>query len=108
MNEPRRAADRVVVSYPAALSDWGREQVEGERYVNYLRRTVGEVFVGKEWEEFADVGCCGDTLDVPLRIEAVDGGDEMGPETAVEFVERDARMRGGWLVQSAAGPEEEG
>ncbi|WP_101294983.1 hypothetical protein [Halegenticoccus soli] len=107
MSEAQTPADRVVVSYPAELSDWGRDQLESDRYVNYLRKTVGGVFVGKEWEEFADVGCCGDTLDVPLRVEAVEGGDAMGPETEIEFAERDAEMRGGWLVQSAAGPEPE-
>lgn len=99
-------ATRVVISYPTALSDWGRDQVTSSRYVGYLRKTVSDVFVGKEWEEFADVGCCGNTLDVPLRIEAVEGGDEMGDETEIEFTERDAPMDGGWRVQSAAGPDE--
>lgn len=100
-----KAATRVVISYPTALSDWGRDQVTSGRYVGYLRKTVGDAFVGKEWEEFADVGCCGNTLDIPLRIEAVEGGDEMGPETEIEFTERDAPMDGGWRVQSAAGPD---
>jgi hypothetical protein len=99
-------ATRVTISYPRQLSRWGREQVESPRYVNYLRKTIGEAPVGKEWEEFADVGCCGDTLDIPLRIEAVEGGTAVGPETEIEFAERDAEMRGGWRVQSAAGGDE--
>ncbi|SDM97411.1 hypothetical protein SAMN04487949_3034 [Halogranum gelatinilyticum] len=99
-------ATRVVVSHPTALSDWGRDQLTSDRYVNYLRKTLGRVHAGDEFEEFLDVGCCGDSLDVPLRVEAVDGGREVGMETTVEFVERDVPMDGGWRVQSAAGPED--
>lgn len=98
-------ATRVVVSHPTALSRWGRNQLTSDCYVSYLRKTLGTVHVGREFEE-SDVGCCGDSLDVPLRIEAVDGGSEVGMETTVEFVERDAPMAGGWRVQSAAGPED--
>lgn len=104
MTETR--ATRVVISHPTRLSDWGRDQLTSERYVNYLRKTLGTVHVGREFEEFVDVGCCGDSLDIPLRIEAVDGGSDVGPETVVEFVERDVPMDGGWRVQSAAGPDD--
>ncbi|SEP21538.1 hypothetical protein SAMN04487948_12220 [Halogranum amylolyticum] len=106
MSTDTSTATRVVLSYPAELSRWGRDQVTSGRYVNYLRKTVGDVSVGAEFEEFADVGCCGNTLDVPFRVEAVDGGDEMGPDTEIEFVERDGELKGGWRVQSAAGPDE--
>lgn len=99
------AAERVVLSYPAALSDWGRDQVESDRYRGYFRRTLGAVAVGEIREEFVDVGCCGDSLDVPFRIERVDGGGRVGPATDIEFVERDASLEGGWLVQSAAAPD---
>lgn len=99
-------ATRVVISYPDELSDWGRQQVEADRYRAYLKKTMGEVAVGDEFEEFADVGCCGDSLDIPFRVEAVEGGDEVGPETDLEYVERDGEMAGGWMVQSAAAPEE--
>ena len=95
-------ATRVVVSYPEELSDWGRDQVESDRYRNYLRRVLGDVEVGYEFEEFADVGCCGDTLDIPFRVESVDGPATVGPETTIEFTTRDAEMEGGWLVQSRA------
>ena len=99
-------AARVVVSHPDELSAWGRGQLDTERFRGYLRRTVEDLAVGREWEEFLDVGCCGDTLDVPLRIEAVEGPARMGPGTEIAFVEREASMAGGWLVQSAAGPDD--
>lgn len=97
-------ATRVVLSYPDELSQWGRDQVESPRYRNYLRKVIDEPQVGDEFEEFADVGCCGDSLDIRFRIEAVEGGDEMGAETTVEFTTREADHEGGWRVQSAAGP----
>jgi hypothetical protein len=99
-------ATRIVISHPASLSDWGRDQLTAPRFVTYLRRVVDDVAVGDEWEEFVDVGCCGDAMDVPLRIEAIDGPPRVGESTAIEFAERDAEMRGGWAVQSAAGPDE--
>jgi hypothetical protein len=101
-------ATRVVVSHPAALSTWGRDQLTASRFVGYLRRTMGTVAVGDEFEEFLDVGCCGDSLDVTLRVEAVDGGARVGDATRIEFAEREADLEGGWLVQSAAGPSDYG
>lgn len=101
-------AARAVVSYPADLSGWGRKQLETRWFRAYLRKTLGRVAVGDTREEFLDVGCCGDSLDVPLRIEAIEGGDRVGPDTAIEYVEREAcGLEGGWLVQSAAGPTAE-
>jgi hypothetical protein len=100
-------ATRVVLSYPDALSKWGRDQVETPRYKGFLRRIVDDLSVGREFEEFADVGCCGDSLDIRFRIERVDGGDEMGPDTEIEFTTREADHEGGWRVQSAAGPNAE-
>ncbi|MEF8800136.1 MAG: hypothetical protein V5A38_02125 [Halolamina sp.] len=94
-------ASQVVISYPEELSDWGRDQLTADRYVGYLRKTLGDVAVGDEFEEFVDVGCCGDSLDVSLRIEETDG-ERVGPETEVEFTTRDAPIEGGWLVQSEA------
>ncbi|MDR5672269.1 Uncharacterized protein AArcCO_0794 [Halalkaliarchaeum sp. AArc-CO] len=99
------AAELVVLSYPDELSEWGRDQIESDRYRGYFRRTLGTVSVGEIREEFVDVGCCGDSLDVPFRIERIDGGDRVDSGTEIEFVERDESMAGGWLVQSAAGPE---
>jgi hypothetical protein len=98
-------ATRVVLSYPDGLSDWGRDQVEGSRYRGYLRRTLGEVAVGDVREEFVDVGCCGSALDVPLRVEEVEGAAVVGEGTDIAFVERPGTVEGGWCVQSAAGPD---
>ncbi|ADJ14314.1 hypothetical protein [Halalkalicoccus jeotgali] len=98
-------AARVVVSYPADLSDWGRFQVEKPAFRAYLRKTLGQVREGEVREEFVGVGCCGDSLDVPLRIEAVEGGTEVTRETDIEYTVREAcEIEGGWLVQSAGGP----
>jgi hypothetical protein len=99
-------ATRVVVSHPAVLSRWGRDQLTGPRFRRYLQRVLDDVAVGDEWEEFVDVGCCGNAMDVPLRIEAVEGAPRVGEDTEIEFTERDADMRGGWAVQSAEGPSE--
>ena len=100
-------ATRVVVSYPADLSGWGRGQLDGRIFRAYLRRMLGDVEPGDERAEFLDVGCCGNTYDVPLRVERVVGGSTVGPETEIEYVEREAcGLNGGWRVQSAAGPSE--
>lgn len=99
-----RTATRVVVSYPADLSGWGRRQLDTTHFRGYLRRVHDEVEPGDVWEEFLDVGCCGDSLDVPLRVEETDG-DVVGEETDVHYVEREAcGLDGGWQVQSEAGP----
>lgn len=99
------AATKVVISYPADLSDWGRRQIETPHFQAYLRKTLGDVERGNEFLEFVGVGCCGNTLDVPLRIESFDGGQSVGEETDLEFVVREAcGLEGGWQVQSAGGP----
>lgn len=105
--ETSESASRVVVSYPEDLSNWGRFQVGTRHFKAYLGKTKGRVREGDVWDEFLDVGCCGDTLDVPLRVERVDGGDVMGPETDIVYEEREAcGIRGGWQVQSADGPND--
>lgn len=98
-------ARTVVVSHPDELSEWGRQRLYADRYVKYLRRAVEDVEAGDVWEEFVDVGCCGDTLDVRLRVESVEGPSRMGPETEIEFVEREETIRGGWAVQGEEEPE---
>jgi hypothetical protein len=106
-DRPVETASRVVVSYPDELSAWGRDQLETERYRNYLRRVLDDLEVGHTWEEFVDVGCCGDSLDIPLRIESVDGPPRMGEKTDVVYAVRDTEageMQGGWNVQSKGGP----
>jgi hypothetical protein len=100
-----RLAASVTISYPADLSDWSRDQLDGRIFRAYLRRKLDRPAVGDEWEEFVDVGCCGSAHYVGLRIEAVEGGSRVGEETLIEYTTRDAcHVGGGWEVQSRAGP----
>jgi hypothetical protein len=99
------AATHVVVSYPADLSDWGRDTVEGSSFRSYLGKAHEAAREGDEWGEFVGVGCCGNTLDVPLRVETVEGGSRVTADTTFEFTVREAcDIEGGWQVQSADGP----
>jgi len=101
-------ASRVVLSYPADLSTWGREIVEDRPFRAYLRKAHDTAAPGDHWEEFAGVGCCGSALDVPLRVEGVDGGRVLTADTEFTFTVREAcDLDGGWRVQSAAGPRAE-
>lgn len=97
-------ATTVTLSYPADLSTWGRDIVEGRPFRTYLQKAHGHATEGEDWEEFVGVGCCGDALDVTLRVESVRGGSQLSEHTEFEFVEREACGVGGWQVQSAAGP----
>ncbi|MBC9986679.1 MULTISPECIES: hypothetical protein [Haloferax] len=99
-------ATRVVVSFPDELSAWGHDQLTADRFVTYLRRVHEDAAPGDEWEEFLDVGCCGDSLTLTLRVEELDpeGATRIDDETTVEFVEREGSVHGGWCVQSADGP----
>lgn len=98
-------ATHVVISYPADLSKWGRDIVEDTPFATYLPKAHDEAEPGETWEEFVGVGCCGSALDVPLRVEDVQGGSKLTPETTFEFTVREAcDIDGGWRVQSAAGP----
>jgi len=105
-------AARVVLSYPEGLSDWGRGQIETDRYRSYFARVMDEAAVGDVREEFVDVGCCGDSLDVPFRVERVEvDGDAVDAavvtaETTVDYETRTGDVDGGWRVQSAAGPSD--
>ena len=114
--EQTDAATRLVLSYPADLSDWGRDKLETPSFRAYIRKTQGgaaegdgadadPLEPGDVLEEFVGVGCCGDTLDVPLRVEAVEGGDRIGEDTEIEYEVREAcGVQGNWTVQSAGGP----
>lgn len=98
-------ATRVHLSYPADLSDWGRSQIDRRSFRAYLTKAHDRAAVGDRWEEFVGVGCCGDSLDVPLRVEKTEGGSEVTRDTEIRYEVRDAcDLQGGWRVQSAAGP----
>ncbi|WP_339104689.1 hypothetical protein [Haloterrigena salinisoli] len=81
-------AERVVVSYSAALSETARRQLETQSFRSYLHKTHDEARVGDVWEEFVGVGC-GSTRDVSLRVERVDGGAEIVDETELGYVTRE-------------------
>jgi hypothetical protein len=98
-------ATRVVLSYPADLSTWGRDIVEDDPFRAYLPKAHENATPGDRWEEFVGVGCCGSAMDVPLHVEAVEGGSRVTRETTIEFTVREACDVGGWAVQSDAGPE---
>ncbi|MFC6726837.1 hypothetical protein ACFQE1_21165 [Halobium palmae] len=100
-----QTAARVVVSYPASLGDWSRDQLTSDRFRTYFRRTLGEVREGEEFAEFVDVGCCGNSPDIPLRIETVEGEGPVGEDTEIAFATREVGVESGWEVQSAAGRE---
>jgi hypothetical protein len=100
-------AIRVIVSHPSNLSKWGRDQLNSDTFRSYLHKVHNDLEPGEIWEEFVDVGCCGDSLDVPLRVETVDGPPVMGSETDIVYTEREKdSVEGGWLIQSAAEPTE--
>ncbi|WP_435196431.1 hypothetical protein [Natronomonas sp. EA1] len=95
---------RLVVSYPADLSLWGRQQLDTRHFRAWLLRAHADATEGDVYEEFLDVGCCGSSLTVPLRVEAVDG--PLSLESEVIYEEREAcGIEGGWRVQSQAAPE---
>ncbi len=103
---PDQHADRILLSYPSDLSTWGRFQVEKPSFRAFLRKTREQAQEGDRWEEFVGVGCCGNTLDVPLRVERVDGGSRVDAETTIEYDVREAcGTEGSWQVQSADGPK---
>ncbi|MFC3959792.1 hypothetical protein [Halovivax cerinus] len=109
VGDTRARADRVVVSYPADLSSWGRFQVEKPSFRAFLRKTRDVAREGDAWEEFVGVGCCGSSLDVPLRVEDVDGGSRIDADTEIEYTVREAcDIQGSWTVQSAGGPAHSG
>jgi len=99
-------ATEVVVSYPADLSQRGRDIIEDTPFRSYLRKAHETATQGDTWEEFVGVGCCGDALDVPLLVESVEGGPDIDENTEFRFTVREAcDLDTGWEVQSAAGPE---
>lgn len=82
-------AGEVVLSYPSELSGWAQLQLETPWFKGYLRRTLGTVTKGEVRNEFVDVGCCGHSPMIELRIESA-GTTMVDQETEVRFIEREA------------------
>ncbi|MBP1987194.1 hypothetical protein [Halolamina salifodinae] len=81
------AAARVALSLSPS-DDRTVDAVDSERYRAYIRRAhAGPVAVGEEWAEFVSRGC-GTTRDVELRVESVEGGEEIGEGTEFAFLSR--------------------
>lgn len=82
--EETSVATAVVLSYQPP-TDRAAAELDAESYRSYLRRARrGPVAENDEWDEFVSTGC-GTTEDVVLRVESVEGGTEIGEETAFEF-----------------------
>jgi hypothetical protein len=95
------AATRIVVSYPASLSERTRARVGQAYYRKYLLRTHERAAVGDVWEEFTDVGCCGSQIHIPFRVEEIEGGPALSTETELEYTARpEGDIEGGWSVQN--------
>jgi len=93
-------ADRVVLSIPADLGQHGRRRLDQDYYQKYLKKIHDSAAVGDEWDEFTDVGCCGSQMDLPLRVERVEGGTRIGAGTVIEYTEREAcGVNPGWSTQ---------
>jgi hypothetical protein len=93
-------ATRIVLSYPADLTDWDRDQLDTPWYVGYLRKVLGEPAVGDVFEEFVDIGCCGTSREVPLKVEEVVGGSRVGEDTEIEYTMREScDLPDAWTVQ---------
>ncbi|MFB6131392.1 MAG: hypothetical protein ABEJ28_11300 [Salinigranum sp.] len=91
--EHEASAETVVLSYAPARESVRRE-LDARSYRRFLRTTRdGPVSAGEEWREFVSCGC-GSPQDVVLRVEAVEGGDAVGPETDFEFVPAEAASDG--------------
>ena len=77
-------ADRIRIRYAPGSDNVG-EALRAESFEQFLRRSrEGRVAVGNKWEEMINDGC-GQTKDVTLSVEAVEGGTTLGSGTEFEF-----------------------
>lgn len=94
-------AERIVLSFApdedpwsSVDTDWILDELRSDSYQQYLRRVHdGPVSVGEEWAEFVSCGCA-TPQDVVLRVERVEGGTELGQETALAVSPRHAADAG--------------
>ena len=81
-------ADRIVLSYRVeddTRDEWVRAALGEDAYRSYLRRVHGgPASVGDEWAEFVSRGC-GSPVDVTLRVDAIEDGTDLGPDTDLAF-----------------------
>lgn len=85
----REPATRVVVSYDPSEFDgvsrfWMENELGSDDYAAYLRRAHESASEGETWDEFVSKGCSL-PMDVTLRVERVEGGSALGPDTDVEI-----------------------
>ncbi|MFC7141034.1 hypothetical protein ACFQMA_14515 [Halosimplex aquaticum] len=93
-------ATRIELSFPADIGTHGRKRIRSDYYMTYLKKVHDSAEVGDEWDEFTDVGCCGSQMDMPLVVEAVEGGSRIDADTEIEYTEREAcGVNQGWSVQ---------
>ncbi|PSQ41072.1 hypothetical protein BRD07_06030 [Halobacteriales archaeon QS_9_68_42] len=87
MSEMAESATRVVLSYdPAGIDEvsrfWVEDELGSDDVAEHLRDAHGTLAEGDAVEEFVSKGC-GVPVSVTLRVERVDGGAEIGNETAI-------------------------
>lgn len=87
--ENQTPATRVVLSYSSTLSEHAIRRVQQDYYRTYLGKVHDTAAVGDIWAEFTDIGCCGSQESLTPRVEDVEGGSTVTPDTTFEFVERD-------------------
>jgi hypothetical protein len=98
--ETEPLATRVELSFPADIGEHGRGRIRSDYYRKYLKKVHDTAAAGDEWDEFTDIGCCGSQMDLPLVVEAVDGGSRVNLDTEIEYTEREAcGVNPGWSVQ---------
>lgn len=83
-----QSASHVVLSYPAAIGEWGRDELEKSTYRRYLGRVHDSAEPGDRWEEFVGSDC-GNPTDVTLQVERVEGGERVSEDTEFAFEPRD-------------------
>jgi len=83
-----RTAKRIVLSHGSDRSERDRAALDDSTFQSSLRRAHDSASEGDVWEEFLGTGC-GSTQDVVLRVEHVEGGAKLAPDTRIEYSERD-------------------
>ncbi len=80
--------NEIVLSYPTEVSGWAQLQLSTPWFKGYLRRTLGTVMEGEIRTEFVDVGCCGHSPKIELRVETP-GETRVNEDTEIHFMERE-------------------